>query len=229
MSLRKINFVEGKYYHIYNRGVDKRKIFSEKKDLQRFLQSMEEFNTKNPIGSLYENSFIKEKVLGGKTSKLVKFIAYCLNSNHYHFILTPLMEKGIEKFMQRLGTGYTMYFNEKNKRSGSLFQSKFKSKHIDSNEYLLQVSAYINLNNYDKNGIIKKSLNTSSWVEYTQTTHFNFCEKSIILGQFKSKKEYEEFALEAWKNTCERKDEIDNLEFTSSGDKVFGGLASKLY
>lgn len=211
MSIRKNSFVEGEYYHIYNRGVDKRNVFSDKSDIQRFLQSMREFNTKNPIGSLYENSFNKE--LGGKASKLVQFIAYCLNPNHYHFILTPLVEKGVEKFMQRLGTGYTMYFNEKNKRSGSLFQGKFKSKHINSNEYLLQASSYVNLNNYDKNGVIKKSLNASSWIEYTQSTNFNFCEKSIILGQFKSKKEYEKFALDAWRNTYERKEQVDDLEF----------------
>jgi len=203
--------VEGEYYHIYNRGVDKRNVFSDKSDIQRFLQSMREFNTKNPIGSLYENSFNKE--LGGKASKLVQFIAYCSNPNHYHFILTPLVEKGVEKFMQRLGTGYTMYFNEKNKRSGSLFQGKFKSKHINSNEYLLQASSYVNLNNYDKNGIIKKSLNASSWIEYTQSANFNFCEKSIILRQFKSKKEYEKFALDAWRNTYERKEQVDDLEF----------------
>ena len=214
MPSRKVNFVEGGYYHIYNRGVDKRNIFSDKSDLKRFIQSMEEFNVKSPIGSLYENSFIKEKELGGRTSKLVQLIAYCLNPNHYHLILTPLMEKGIEKFMQRIGTGYTMYFNEKYKRSGSLFQGKFKSKHINSNEYLVQVSSYVNLNNYDKNGILKKSLNASSWIEYTQSTIFNICEKSIILGQFQSKKEYKSFALEAWKNTSERKEEIENLEFS---------------
>src|SRR3989344_3323718 len=213
MSMRKMAFLPGEYYHIYNRGVDKRNIFSDKKDLGRFFQSMKEFNTKNPIGRLYENSFVKEKQLGGKTSKLVRFVTYCLNPNHYHFLLTPLVEKGVEKFMQRLGTGYTMYFNERNKRSGSLFQGKFKSKHINSNEYLLQVGAYINLNNYDKNGVIKKSLNMSSWIEYTQSSNINFCEKSMILGQFKSKKEYEKFALETWKTTCNRKEEVKNFEF----------------
>ena len=77
----------------------------------------------------------------------------------------------------------------------------------------MQVSAYVNLNNYDKKGIIKKSLNFSSWLEYTQSTNFNFCEKSIILGQFQSKKDYEKFALEAWEGTCERKEEVENLEF----------------
>ena len=212
MSSRKVNLVQGEHYHVYNRGVDKRKIFSDKSDLIRFFQSMREFNTENPIGSLYENQFVKKK-LGDSSSKLVQFVAYCLNPNHYHFILTPLVDKGIEKFMQRLGTGYTMYFNEKDKRSGSLFQGKFKSKHIHSNEYLLRVSAYVNLNNCGKNGVTKKSLNTSSWAEYTQVSNTNFCEKSIVLSQFKSKKEYKEFALEAWEDTCQRKEELKELEF----------------
>jgi len=215
MPTRKIKFVEREYYHIYNRGVDKRDVFSDKKDLQRFLQSIEEFNTKNPIGSLYENSFVKEKELGGRTSKLVKFIALCLNRNHYHFIITPIIENGIEKFMQRLGTGYTMYFNEKHKRNGALFQGKFKGKHIDSNEYLLRVSAYINLNNYSRNGENKKELSFSSWEEYTQANHIkDICDKKIILEQFKSKEEYKKFSLEAWQDACAKKDELNNLEFT---------------
>ena len=210
MSIRKIKFIEGEYYHIYNRGVDKRNIFSNKTDLERFLKSMEGFNTKNPIGSLYENSF---KDLGGKASKLVKFVAYCLNPNHYHFLITPLTEKGVEKFMQRLGTGYTMYFNEKHHRSGSLFQGKFKSQHINSNEYLLRASAYVNLNNSDANGKIKNTLSISSWKEYTEPTNLNFCDKSIILGQFRSPQEYEKFSLEAWENTSERKERGKDLEF----------------
>src|SRR3989338_3002128 len=130
MPSRKVNFVKGEYYHIYNRGVDKRDIFTDKNDLQRFLQSMKEFNVKNPIGSLYENQFVKDK-LGSPSPKLVRFVAFCLNPNHYHFILTPLVEKGIEKFMQRLGGGYTLYFNEKYELSGSLFQGRFKSSHIN--------------------------------------------------------------------------------------------------
>lgn len=214
MAIREIKFVQDEYYHIYNRGVDKRNIVSNKQDLQRFLKSIEGFNTKNPIGSLYENSFLKEKELGGKASKLVNFLAFCINPNHYHFILTPLVDNGIEKFMQRLGTGYTMYFNEKNKRSGSLFQGKFKSKHIDSNEYLLQVSAYVNLNNCNENGKIKNQLSASSWKDYTENIRDNFCEKSIILEQFKSCKEYEKFALDSWKNTLLHKEQIRNLEFS---------------
>ncbi len=213
MSIRKENLVQGEYYHIYNRGVDKRDIFSNEKDLQRFFKSMIEFNVKDPIGSIYLNTFHKDEELRGKASQLVDFVAFCLNPNHYHFILTPLVEKGIEKFMQRLGTGYSLYFNQKEKRTGSLFQGKFKSKHVKSNEYLLQLSSYVNLNNCDENGKIKNLLSMSSWKEYINESNFNFCNKEIILGQFESKEKYKKLALSLWKETCKKKEEIEDLEF----------------
>src|SRR3990172_6063231 len=90
--MRKTVFANGEYYHIYNRGVDKRDIFVGKFDFERFLQSMEEFNTNEPIGSIYENSFLKIQ------------------------------------------------------RSGALFQGPFKAVYVDSNEYLLHLSTYVNLN-----------------------------------------------------------------------------------
>lgn len=149
--MRKVPFINGEFYHIYNRGVDKRDIFSNQYDLDRFFQSMDNFNIVEPIGSIYEHSFQNQKKspqLGSSTPKLklVNFVCYCLNPNHYHFILEQVSDKGIEKFMQRIGTGYTNYFNEKNKRSGSLFQGRFKASHVASNEYLLHLSAYVNLN-----------------------------------------------------------------------------------
>ena len=146
--MRKTPFSDGEIYHVYNRGTDKRSIFSDRADVDRFFTSMKEFNTLDPIGSLYELSF-EERKLGGSTSKpLVNFICYCLNPNHYHFLLEQVVEKGIEKFMQRLGTGYTLYFNTRHKRSGALFQGRFKSKHVESNDYLLRLSSYINLNSH---------------------------------------------------------------------------------
>ncbi len=82
-----------------------------------------------------------------KNGKLVDFIAYCINPNHYHFILRQLVDGGLSRFMQKFGGGYTQYYNKKNQRSGVLFQGTFKSIHINSNEYLLYLSAYVNLNN----------------------------------------------------------------------------------
>jgi len=149
--MRKIDFTTHEYYHIYNRGVDGRVIFPVPQDIKRFYQSLIEFNTLLPIGSIYENTFRKDgharDMLDPPQDRLVNFICYCLNPNHFHLILEQVSERGIEKFMHRLGVGYSKYFNQKYKRVGSLFQGTFKAIHVSSNEYLLHLSAYINLNN----------------------------------------------------------------------------------
>src|SRR3989344_7211266 len=144
--MRKIEFVESEFYHVYNRGNNKRVIFNKPFDLDRFLTSIEYFNNVESIGSIYEESLFRDKKLGGSTSKLglgseklVDIVAYCLNPNHFHFILKQLSVDGIQKFMHRLGTGYTMYFNEKYKNSGSLFQGRYQAIHVNSNEYLLHL------------------------------------------------------------------------------------------
>ena len=148
--MRKTPFIIGEYYHIFNRGVDKRITFVDEEDVQRFYDSIEEFNVLEPIGSIYENSFVKKP--GSRTSKseedttLVSLIAHCANPNHFHLLLTPLVDGGISKFILKLQTGYSMYFNKKNERVGALFQGVFKSQHINENKYLYYIYAYIHLN-----------------------------------------------------------------------------------
>lgn len=212
MPNRKISFVEGEYYHIYNRGVDKRSVINSSVDVDRFMKSICEFNVVEPIGSIYKHSFIREKNISER--KLVDIISYCLIYNHYHFILTPLVEKGIEKFMHRLGTGYTRYFNEKYKRTGALFSGVFKSCHVNSNEYLLHLSAYVNLNYrlHQFGGETSKSISKSSWQEYTGRSKENICNKCIILGQFNTAQEYSGFALSSLQDIQLRKMQEKELE-----------------
>ncbi len=205
-------FVTGEFYHVFNRGVDKRKIFSDKADAGRFLKSIIEFNTEEPIGSLYEKTFATKLRKREKEKQIVDIVCYCLNPNHYHFILRQLIDGGISEFMKRLGIGYTRYFNIRQKRSGVLFQGKFKSKRIITNEYLLYVSAYVNLNNrvHRLGDPISKS--SSSWDEYIKGSREGVCKKDIILDQFKNISEYKEFAEEALKNILERKELAKELE-----------------
>lgn len=212
MSTRKNAFANGEFYHVYNRGVDKRIIFSDHYDVQRFFQSAVEFNEVDPIGSIYENSF---KQLGGETPKLVErlvnIIAYCLNPNHFHLILEQVEEGGISEFMKRLSGGYTGYFNKKHERSGSLFQGVFKDVHIDSNEYLLHVSAYVNLNDrvHQLGGETPKLVKSkSSWEEYMNGGIGGICEKEVIMGQFRNAGEYKEFALSSLESIIQRKEEM---------------------
>ena len=209
--MRKEIFATGEYYHIYNRGVDKRTVFEDEYDFLRFLKSMEEFNTIDPIGSLYEKSFKKDTYpqLGNRVSKsenLVEIIAYCLNPNHYHFLVKQVSDKGIEKFMHKVGLGYTKYFNHKNDRSGVLFQGKFKAVHVDTNEYLLHLSVYVNLN--DQVHKLGNRVSKSSWEEYTGKIvgdGVGICNTEVVMEQFKNIKEYQDFARNTLARIQERK------------------------
>jgi putative transposase len=213
--MRKVSFAEGEFYHVYNRGTDKRTIFLDDQDFARFLQSMVEFNTLVPVGGLFVNSFRKTQLRGRtsklnegmeKEEKLVEVVAYCLNPNHFHFILKQVSEKGVEKFMQRLGTGYTMYFNHKYERTGALFQGKFKAVHVDSNEYLLHVSAYVNLNNRVHKLGGEDCEFRSSWEEYVgRGRKGGICETRPVLGQFQKRCDYVPFAENSLKGTLERR------------------------
>ena len=221
--MRTTEFEIGEYYHIYNRGTDKRVIFKDKWDLDRFFQSMDEFNNINPIGSIWEKYHQKED-FSNPVTKLVDFVCYSLNPNHYHLILSPLVEDGVERFIHKLGSGYTRYFNEKYNRTGVLFQGKYKSILIKTDDYLMYLSAYINLNNrihfQSKNSRHpmstinnKKLFYTSSWEEYIGEKNTNFCNKEIILDRYKNIKDYKEFAESVADGIIERRIDINvNLD-----------------
>ncbi|MDA3792322.1 MAG: transposase, partial [Elusimicrobia bacterium] len=115
----------------------------------------------------------------------VEIVAFALMPNHYHIILKQIADNGISKYMHKLGTGYTMYFNKKNKRSGSLFEGRFKAKAITNDEYLVHLSRYIHLNPVslkepdwkdcginDKNKI-KKYLEKYRWSSYCNYINSN--------------------------------------------------------
>ena len=222
--MRDIKFTNGEFYHIFNRGNNKRLIFTSQFDLGRFLQSMAEFNVKGPIGSIYANSFKNQSLSGSATKlkakpRLVNFVCYCLNPNHYHILVQQLVNGGIREFMHKLGTGYTRYFNERGKLSGALFQGRYKAIHVNTNDYLLHLSVYINLNDkiHKLSGSTTK-LHWSSWGEYVNTYRLeSLCNKSIILDQFGGVSEYKNFAKEALATIKERKDMEKSLELLLSG------------
>lgn len=192
---RKVEFAVDEYYHIFNRGIEKRNIFYKKKDYERFLRSLVIFNTKKSSWKIYdlEKSGVDFKPTDDE--RLVDIVAYCLNPNHFHLILKEKTKGGISTFMKKVGTGYAMYFNKKNERSGILFQGRFKSIHLSSNNLLLYVSAYINCNS-EVHGIEKaEKYPWCSFSEYLGSQE-NICQKNDILKQFKNPLDYKEFCLE---------------------------------
>jgi len=210
MSSRKHPLTVGEYYHVYNRGVEKRDIFLERKDVFRFVKCMDVFNTLEPVGSLYRVQNLRGLASQvASRPKLVDITCFCLMPNHFHFLLRQSAENGISLFMHRLSTAHAMYFNEKYERSGGLFQGKFKAIHIDSNEYLLHSSVYINFNDqvHTKWDREQTGLSYSSWLEYCGETKASRCEKSVILDQFEDLDDYKKYAQNALREIRRKREE----------------------
>ena len=143
MSIRKVNFIVGEYYHLYNRGNSKQKIFLDQEDYNHFVKLLYLCNSTRSITyrdiSMNVYDFDREETL-------VYIGAYCLMPNHFHFLVKEKAENGISKFMQKISTAYSMYFNKKYKRTGGLFEGKFKSQYIGIDRYLKYIFSYIHLN-----------------------------------------------------------------------------------
>jgi len=145
-GVRKLTFAHGEFYHIYNRGVDKRVIFTSPTEYDRFLAYLFILNDakRKRIDRLFD---AKRSLWEAKPpAPLVAIGAYCLMPNHFHLYLTPLVEDGVSKFMQRVQTAYTMYFNQKHRRSGALLQGTFKAQHASDDAYAKYLFSYIHLN-----------------------------------------------------------------------------------
>lgn len=140
MAIRKQNFAPGEFFHLYNRGTEKRIIFQDKKDYQHFLFLMYVCNTEKSI----ELRNIGENFDRGET--IVDIGAYCLMPNHFHILVREKIKNGISKYMLKLMTAYTMYFNKKNTRTGKLYEGTFKSTHANKDNYLKYLYSYIHLN-----------------------------------------------------------------------------------
>lgn len=149
--LRKVPFVEGEIYHLYNRGAHKNSIFTEDSDYRRFQLLLYVANSTEPVhfGNLldkYKGRSFLEMFSEPVTNPLVSVFGYCLMPNHYHLVLEQIAEDGIPAFMRKIGTGYSMYFNTKYEHGGVVFQGRYQSKHIDNDAYLRHIFSYVHLN-----------------------------------------------------------------------------------
>ena len=141
---RKTQFAEGEYYHVYNRGVEKRDIFLDDYDRDRFQALLYAANGSRRFvyRELGENLY--EKFDRG--GPLVAIGAYVLMPNHFHILVKEIREGGIAIFMHKLLTAYSLYFNKRHQRVGPLFQGRFGDTHVSRDEHLKYLYAYIHLN-----------------------------------------------------------------------------------
>ena len=147
--MRKISFEPSQYYHVYNRGVDKRIIFRSERDKFRFSNSLYLLNNFFEIPYRFDVVNLKPKDDLVPIKPLVKFGAICIMPNHFHLLVSPNKKESLSYFLHKVGTSYTKYFNIKYNRTGRLFESTFKAKHVKTNEYISYLTQYIHMNPVD--------------------------------------------------------------------------------
>ena len=135
------------WYHCFNRGIDKRGVFEDEDDANRFLMLLYLANGTERVSLFNAHKPHLTKVFQEDRGKpIVAIGAYCLMPNHFHLLLREISDGGITAFMQKLGTAYTMYFNAKNDRVGSLFTKPFRSRRVGTDRYFQHVLQYIHCN-----------------------------------------------------------------------------------
>lgn len=231
------SFATNEFYHIFDRGVDKRKIFLDKTDYLRFIHDLYEFNDINPAP---EFSRRYSKNVGNEVSHierkgrdiLVKIHAFVLMPNHHHLLVEQMKDKGVSLFMRKLHGGYSRAFNLRHKRKGHLFQAPFKSVHVEDDIHLGFLICYLHSNSLDiwkknwkkeklSDSEIKKALEFlkkyrwSSHLDYLGIKNFpSVINKEFLLEFFDGTEGYREFFIDWLKQYKKNIRYIKNLIFS---------------
>ena len=204
MPYRRTPLVTGEIYHVFNRSVANQPIFLNQRDYQRALEVINFYRFRKPLlkYSHYrvlpqdqKIQFLEKLIKNNKPQ--VEIIAFCMMPNHVHFLLKALEDTSISTFMTNFQHSCSKYFNIKNERTGSLFQSMFKAVRIENDEQLLHVSRYIHLNPVSSFLINIQSLEDYPWSSFRDYINGSgFINAELVLSHFKSKEEYKKFVYD---------------------------------
>lgn len=230
--MKKPQFSEGHIYHIYNRGVEKRNVFTREKDYLRFIHDLYEFNDADPVSNLWyyfnpKTSEVEPRYIPREKKKrklLVEILAFVLMPNHYHLILRQLRENGIVDFMQKLG-GYTMYFNKANQRVGALFQGRYKAVLVEKTPHFIYLPLYIHANplkiyrgstSLDKKMKFLETYRWSSFPDYIGKKNFpSVTSRSFLKECFGGEKEQRSAMRELVRMKMEELEKIQEMTLDS--------------
>jgi putative transposase len=183
----------GGYYHVYNRGVEKRNIFLDKQDYKTFLSYLKLY-----LSPPLQGASLKEKISPSRQlknhSETIDLFSYCLMPNHFHLGIQQHPKTAITSFMRSLGTKYSTYFNKKYDRVGSLFQGHYRAVKITSDEQLIYLTKYIHLNPKDID-----NYPYSSYLNYLGKISQEWVNTSNILSRYSNSpcKKYKSFVKES--------------------------------
>lgn len=181
--------IEGGFYHIYNRGVDKRTIFQDQTDYSVFLRFIKEHLLPPDHQDLMILQGLNPRRHVINCFGQVELVAYCLMPNHFHLFIRQVKKGGVSEFMRAIATNYSMYFNHKYKREGPLFQGTYKAVLVDDDPYFLWITKYIHQNPQDILARVKPSqkleeYSFSSYPEYLGIRKTEWVKPNIVLEIF---------------------------------------------
>lgn len=202
---RKLVFANEEYYHIYNRGIDRRPTFTNKREYLRALDLLSFYQyelipiryskyLEAPI-SLQQKYWEEMKA----SRKLVEVVAYCLMPNHFHLLIKQKQENGIADYISNVINAYTKYFNTKYERTGRLFQGVFKAVYVESEEQLIHLTRYIHLNPVASRLISPSELELFPWsshAQYLDSTGSDIIENNTITMIQKLIPDYKSFVID---------------------------------
>jgi putative transposase len=203
-------YVENGYYHIYNRGIEKRPIFLDSQDYGVFLSYLKEYlspktetELRNKLNGSELSSVERDKIWSKLRMKNfnadIVLLAYSLMPNHFHLFIKQNTMNGIDKLMKSLGTRFVMYFNRKYSREGSLFQGRYKAVLITDEAYFIHISRYIHKQAISMKGQTLHEIQPSSLSDYLGIKNTTWVHPEEILTLFSNqnpKMNYESFIKE---------------------------------
>ena len=216
-------YLENGFYHLYNRGVEKRIIFSDEQDYAVFLSYLKEYllpkdefelrkKLSDPTLSYKEKDKIIKLLSLNNFADEISLLAYCLMDNHFHFLIKQGSSNSIDSFMNSLGTRYTMYFNRKYERVGHLYQGQYKAVIVSSDEQLLHLSRYIHHQAlFSQGNALRGWEQPSSFPEYLGQRKTQWIKPEEVLNFFSKDKSNDSHSYEAFVRQNGSLDSISKL------------------
>lgn len=199
---RKIIFINEYIYHVCNRGIERRAIFNDRFDYDRFVQIMRYYRHESPKFSFSQFKDLEKGarhdflLSHAQTPKLVDILSYCLMPNHFHLLLRQRLDSGVSKFLSNLSNSYAKYYNAKYSRIGPLYQGPFRAVFIETDEQLIHVSRYIHINPAVSSLIQQDRLMDYEWSSlsnYLEPSTQEIVETETILLKFSGLQTYADF------------------------------------
>lgn len=201
---RNLVFANNCIYHLFNRGIDRRPVFTGLYEYKRAQELIKYYQVEEPPVSyskfLQQPEQLRQQIVEQmrRDKKSVNILSYCLMPNHFHFMLQQNTEKGIANFISNFTNAYTRYFNTKHERKGPMFEGVFKAVLVESDEQLIHLSRYIHLNPVVSSLVSIERIKDYPWSSYASylTESNGYIHTNLILSIMESSAKYEKFVLD---------------------------------